>query len=78
MFGARTNRENVTWIKVMLNIGVKLGFRVEQMEVSNTTTYNKFSIMLVNLLSELSRGLIQRKFMMRTGGWRGCFQFHRT
>lgn len=53
----------------------------EQMEVSNTTTYNYFSIrILEDVLSELSEGKLdfsERVFMLRTGE-RGAAQFHRA
>ena len=64
------------------NIEIKAGSGIrEQMEVSNTTYYNRFSIrMLEDLLSELSEGKLdwsERKFMLRTGE-RGAAQFHRA
>lgn len=64
------------------NIEIKAGSGIrEQMEVSNTTSYNKFSIRLLeDMLSELSEGKLdfgERKFMLRTGE-RGAAQFHRA
>jgi hypothetical protein len=51
------------------------------MEVSNTVTYNLFSIRLLeDMLYELSEGKLdwgERKFMLRTGE-RGAAQFHRA
>lgn len=53
----------------------------EQMEVSNTVFYNKFSVDLItNILTELSIGKLpsdQRKFIVRTGE-RGAILFHRA
>jgi hypothetical protein len=64
------------------NIEIKAGSGIrEQMEVSNVTYYNKFSIrMLEDMLYELSEGKLdfnQRKFMLRTGE-RGAEQFHKA
>lgn len=51
----------------------------EQMQVSNTLFYNKFSLkMLTNMLTELSEGKLsmdERHFVLRTGE-RGATQFH--
>jgi len=83
MFGKTNRDENGRYLnKGNANIEIKAGSGIrEQMEVSNTTTYNKFSIMLIeDLLSELSEGKLdwdQRKFMLRTGE-RGAAQFHRA
>jgi len=79
---ARTNRdENGDYY----NIGksghvIKMGSGIrEQMEVSNTTYYNDFSIkLLTNMLTELSEGKLsmdERHFVLRTGE-RGAVQFH--
>jgi hypothetical protein len=79
---ARTNRsENGDYY----NIGksghvIKMGSGIrEQMEVSNTTYYNEFSIkLLTNMLTELSEGKLsmdERHFVLRTGE-RGAVQFH--
>jgi hypothetical protein len=83
MFG-KTNRDsNGRFLnKGKSNISIKAGSGIrEQMEVSNTTTYNKFSIRLLeDLLSELSEGKLdfgERKFMLRTGE-RGAIQFNRA
>lgn len=83
MFG-RTNRdEKGRYLnKGNANIEIKAGSGIrEQMEVSNTITYNKFSIRLLeDVLSELSEGKLdfgERKFMMRTGE-RGAAQFNRA
>ena len=83
MFGKTNRDENGRFLnKGNSNIEIKAGSGIrEQMEVSNTTTYNKFSIrMLEDLLSELCEGKLefsQRKFMLRTGE-RGAAQFHRA
>jgi hypothetical protein len=83
MFG-KTNRDsNGRFLnKGKSNIEIKAGSGIrEQMEVSNTTTYNRFSIsMLEDLLGELSEGKLdfgERKFMLRTGE-RGASQFHKA
>lgn len=79
---ARTNRDqNGDYY----NIGksgnvIKMGSGIrEQMEVSNTTYYNDFSIkLLTNMLTELSEGKLsmdERHFVLRTGE-RGAVQFH--
>ena len=83
MFGKTNRDENGRFLnKGHANIEIKAGSGIrEQMEVSNTTYYNRFSIrMLEDLLSELSEGKLdwdQRKFMLRTGE-RGAAQFHRA
>lgn len=83
MFG-RTNRdEKGRYLnKGNSNIEIKAGSGIrEQMEVSNTISYNKFTIRLLeDVLSELSEGKLdfsERKFMMRTGE-RGAAQFNRA
>ena len=83
MFGKSNRDENgrfLTTGESGLKIKTGSGIR-EQMEVSNTTSYNKFSIrMLEDLLSELSEGKLdfgERKFMLRTGE-RGASQFNRA
>jgi hypothetical protein len=83
MFG-KTNRDsNGRFLnKGKSNIEIKAGSGIrEQMEVSNTTGYNTFSIRLLeDMLSELSEGKLdfdQRKFVVRTGE-RGAAQFHRA
>lgn len=83
MFGKTNRDENGRY----LNIGnggitVKAGSGIrEQMEVSNTITYNRFSMRLLeDVLSELSEGKLdwsERKFMLRTGE-RGAAQFNRA
>ncbi|MGK2864889.1 MAG: hypothetical protein ACSLE0_23355 [Chitinophagaceae bacterium] len=83
MFGKTNRDENGRFLnKGKSNIEIKAGSGIrEQMEVSNTTSYNTFSIALLeDLLSELSEGKLdfgERKFMMRTGE-RGATQFHRA
>ncbi len=83
MFGKTNRDENGRFLnKGNANIEIKAGSGIrEQMEVSNTHTYNRFSISLIeDLLSELSEGKLdwdQRKFMLRTGE-RGAAQFHRA
>jgi len=83
MFGKTNRDENGRFLnKGKSNIEIKAGSGIrEQMEVSNTTSYNYFSIgMLEDLLSELAEGKLdfgERKFMMRTGE-RGATQFHRA
>jgi hypothetical protein len=83
MFGKTNRDENGRFLnKGNANVEIKAGSGIrEQMEVSNTTTYNRFSIRLLeDLLSELSEGKLdfdQRKFMLRTGE-RGAAQFHRA
>lgn len=83
MFG-KTNRDSDGKFlnKGKSNIEIKAGSGVrEQMEVSNTTSYNTFSIRLLeDMLSELSEGKLdfnERTFIMRTGE-RGAIQFHRA
>jgi len=83
MFGKTNRDENGRFLnKGKSNIEIKAGSGIrEQMEVSNTTSYNYFSIgMLEDLLSELAEGKLdfgERKFMMRTCE-RGATQFHRA
>lgn len=83
MFGKTNRDENGRFLnKGNANIEIKSGSGIrEQMEVSNTQTYNRFSIrMLEDMLSELSEGKLdwnERKFMLRTGE-RGAAQFHRA
>jgi hypothetical protein len=83
MFGKTNRDENGRFLnKGKSNIEIKAGSGIrEQMEVSNTTYYNKFSIRLLeDMLYELSEGKLdfnQRKFMLRTGE-RGAAQFHRA
>jgi hypothetical protein len=84
LYYGRTNRDangrSYNYGKSGNAIKIGAGIR-EQMEVSNTTSYNAFSISLLeDLLSELSEGKLdfgERKFMMRTGE-RGAIQFHRA
>jgi len=83
MFG-KTNRDEqggylnvgASGIKIKAGSGIR-----EQMEVSNTITYNFFSMRLLeDALSELSEGKLdfsERKFMLRTGE-RGAAQFNRA
>lgn len=83
MFGKTNRDENGGYLNEG-NAGIKIkagsGIR-EQSDVSNTVTYNRFSIRLVeDLLSELCEGKLdwnERKFMLRTGE-RGAAQFHRA
>jgi len=83
MFGKTNRDENGRFLnKGNSNIEIKAGSGIrEQMEVSNTSTYNTFSIRLLeDLLSELSEGKLdfgERKFMLRTGE-RGAAQFNRA
>lgn len=83
MFGKTNRDENGRFLnKGNSNIEIKAGSGIrEQMEVSNTVTYNKFSIrMLEDLLSELCEGKLdfnERTFILRTGE-RGAAQFHRA
>ena len=83
MFGKTNRDENGRFLnKGKSNIEIKSGSGIrEQIEVSNTVSYNTFSIsMLEDLLSELSEGKLdfgERKFMLRTGE-RGAIQFHRA
>lgn len=83
MFGKTNRDENGRFLnKGNSNIEIKSGSGIrEQMEVSNTTSYNTFSIRLIeDMLSELSEGKLdwgERKFMLRTGE-RGAAQFNRA
>jgi len=83
MFGKTNRDEKGRFLnKGESNIEIKAGSGVrEQMEVSNTTSYNRFSIRLLeDLLYELSEGKLdfgERKFLLRTGE-RGAAQFHRA
>ena len=83
MFGKTNRDERGRFLNTgNSNITIKAGSGIrEQMEVSNTITYNRFSIALIeDLLSELSEGKLdwgERKFMLRTGE-RGAAQFHRA
>lgn len=83
MFGKTNRDENSRYLnKGNSNIEIKAGSGIrEQMEVSNTVTYNLFSIQLLeDMLYELSEGKLdwgERKFMLRTGE-RGAAQFHRA
>lgn len=83
MFGKTNRDENGRFLnKGNANIEIKAGSGIrEQMEVSNTITYNVFSMrMLEDALSELSEGKLdwnERKFMLRTGE-RGAAQFNRA
>ncbi len=83
MFGKTNRDENGRYLnKGNSNIEIKAGSGIrEQMEVSNTITYNRFSLQLLeDVLSELSEGKLdwsERKFMLRTGE-RGAIQFHRA
>lgn len=83
MFGKTNRDENGRYLNIgKSGISIKAGSGIrEQMEVSNTTTYNMFSIRLLeDLLSELSEGKLdfgERKFILRTGE-RGAAQFNRA
>lgn len=83
MFGKTNRAENGKYLnhgKSGMEIKGGSGIR-EQIEVSNTTFYNRFSIRLLeDMLFELSEGKLdfgERKFMLRTGE-RGAVQFHRA
>lgn len=83
MFG-RTNRDiNGKFLNVgNSNCTIEAGSGIrEQMELSNTVTYNRFNVrILEDMLSELSEGKLdwgERKFIVRTGE-RGAAQFHRA
>lgn len=83
MFGKTNRDENGKYLNIgKSGISIKAGSGIrEQMEVSNTTTYNIFTIRLLeDLLSELSEGKLdfnERKFILRTGE-RGAAQFNRA
>jgi len=83
MFGKTNRDENGRFLnKGNSNIEIKAGSGIrEQMEVSNSSTYNIFTIsMLEDALYELSEGKLdwgERKFMLRTGE-RGAAQFHKA
>jgi len=83
MFGKTNRDENGRFLnKGNANIEIKAGSGIrEQMEVSNTITYNIFSMRLLeDALSELSEGKLdwdERTFMLRTGE-RGAAQFNRA
>ena len=83
MFGKTNRDENGRYLnKGNADIEIKAGSGIrEQMEVSNTITYNIFSMRLLeDALSELSEGKLdwtERKFMLRTGE-RGAAQFNRA
>lgn len=82
IFFGKTNRDTngrfLNTGKSNLNIEAGSGIR-EQMEVSNTTFYNLFSLrLLTDMLTELSEGKLdfdERKFIIKTGE-RGAIQFH--
>jgi len=83
MFGKTNKDDNGRFLnKGDSNINIEAGSGIrEQMEVSNTYSYNVFSILaLEDMLSELCEGKLdfdERKFMLRTGE-RGAAQFHRA
>lgn len=83
MFGKTNRDENGRYLnKGNANIEIKAGSGIrEQMEVSNTVSYNTFSIALLeSMLSELCEGKLdwsERKFMLRTGE-RGAAQFNKA
>jgi len=83
MFGKANRDSNGRFLnKGQSNIEIKAGSGIrEQMEVSNTNSYNKFSIKLIeDSLYELSEGKLdfaERKFTLRTGE-RGAVQFHKA
>lgn len=83
MFGKTNRDENGRFLNFgNAGITIKAGSGIrEQMEVSNTISYNRFSMRLLeDALSELSEGKLefgQRKFMLRTGE-RGAAQFNRA
>lgn len=85
-FFGKTNRDqNGRFLNTgKSDITIKAGSGIrEQMEVSNTSFYNAFSLrLLTDMLSELSEGKLdvnyssgERKFMIKTGE-RGMIQFH--
>ena len=83
MFGKTNRDQNGRFLDFgKSNITIKAGSGIrEQMEVSNTTSYNNFSIRLLeDMLFELSEGKLDfgdRQFVIRTGE-RGAAQFHRA
>lgn len=83
MFGKTNRAENGKFLnKGDSSIEIKAGSGIrEQIEVSNTNDYNRFSLRLLeDTLFELSEGKLEfseRKFMLRTGE-RGAVQFHRA
>ena len=83
MFGKTNRDQNGRFLnKGKSNIEIKAGSGIrEQMEVSNTSYYNTFSVRLLeDSLYELSEGKLdfgERKFVVRTGE-RGAAQFHRS
>lgn len=83
MFGKTNRDEKGRFLNVgNANITIKAGSGIrEQMEVSNTISYNIFSMRLLeDALSELSEGKLdwdQRTFILRTGE-RGAAQFNRA
>ena len=83
MFGKTNRDEKGRFLnKGKSNIEIQAGSGIrEQMEVSNTHYYNKFSIQgIEDVLYEISEGKLdwgERKFMLRTGE-RGAAQFHKA
>jgi hypothetical protein len=83
MFGKTNRDENGRFLNFgNAGVSIKAGSGIrEQMEVSNTISYNRFSMhLLEDALSELSEGKLdfsERKFMLRTGE-RGAAQFNRS
>ena len=83
MFGKTNRDENGRFLNFgNAGVSIKAGSGIrEQMEVSNTISYNRFSMRLLeDALSELSEGKLEfgeRKFMLRTGE-RGAAQFNRA
>lgn len=83
MFGKTNRDENGRFLNFgNSGVTVKAGSGIrEQMEVSNTISYNRFSMRLLeDALSELSEGKLEfgeRQFMIRTGE-RGAAQFNRA
>lgn len=83
MFGRSNRNENGEY----MNIGksgnpIKTGAGLfEQMEMANTSFYNKFSLKVIeNALYELSAGKLdlgEREFIIKTGE-RGAIQFHKA
>lgn len=83
MFGKTNRDENGRFLnKGTSNIEIKAGSGIrEQMELSNTHTYNRFSIRLLeDMLYNLCEGKLEfseRKFLLRTGE-RGAAQFSKA
>lgn len=83
MFGKTNRDQNGRFLnKGTSNIEIKAGSGIrEQMELSNTETYNVFSLRLLeDMIYNLCEGKLEmneRKFILRTGE-RGAAQFHKA